>query len=130
MHDNFLVSCTGFVDRLWCRRPACRLRPRQDWHLPSKSTSRQDGRAWQPASIAEESNVCHIVQRFRPDDFFTAAQQARLQELMSRFHDAYDTGQDLAPEEKQELACLVDDEWQAAIERGAAILRQVPRSAA
>ena len=37
---------------------------------------------------------------------------------MSRFHDAYDTGQDLAPEEKQELACLVDDEWQAAIERG------------
>ena len=69
-----------------------------------------------------------IVQRFRPDAFFTAKQQARLQELMSRFHDAGNTAQDLSPEEKQELEHLVDAEWQAAIERGAAILRQVQRS--
>ena len=49
---------------------------------------------------------------------------------MTRFHAACDTGHDLSPEEKQELERLVDAEWQAAIERGAAILRQVPRSAA
>ena len=77
-----------------------------------------------------DEGILIIVQRFRPDDFFTADQQARLQELMSRFHNACDTGQDLSPEEKQELEGLVDAEWQAAIERGAAILRQVPRSAA
>ena len=65
------------------------------------------------------------MQRFRPDAFFTAEQQARLQELVSRLHDAGDTGQDLSPEEKQELEDLVDAEWQAAIERGAAILRRV-----
>lgn len=77
---------------------------------------------------ATDEGILIIVQRFRPDAFFTAEWQKRLQELMSRFHDACDTGQDLSPEEKQELELLVDAEWQAAIERGAAILRQVPRS--
>jgi len=77
----------------------------------------------------EDEGTLIIVQRFRPDAFFTAEQQTRLQELMSRFHDACDTGQDLSPEEKQELEQLVGAEWQAAIERGAAILRQTPRSA-
>jgi translation initiation factor 2 beta subunit (eIF-2beta)/eIF-5 len=71
-----------------------------------------------------------IVQRFRPDAFFTAEQQKRLQELMDRFHDACATGQALSPEEKQELERLVDAEWHAAVERGTAILRQIPRSAA
>jgi len=79
--------------------------------------------------IREEGTLV-IVQRFRPDAFFTAKQQARLQELMSRFHDACNAGQDLSAEEKQELEQLVDAEWQAAIERGAAILRQVRRSTA
>ena len=76
----------------------------------------------------EDEGTLIIVQRFRPDAFFTAEQQTRLQELMSHFHAARDTGQDLSPAEKQELEQLVDAEWQAAIERGAAILRQIPRS--
>ena len=76
----------------------------------------------------EDEGTLIIVQRFRPDAFFTAEQQARLQELMSRFHDAHDTGQDLSPEEKQEIERLVDAEWQAAIERGAALLTQGTRS--
>jgi hypothetical protein len=78
----------------------------------------------------EGAGILIIVQRFRPDAFFPAAQQARLQDLMSRFHNACNAGQDLSPEEKQELERLVDAEWQAAIERGAAILRQVQRSTA
>lgn len=76
----------------------------------------------------EEEGTLVIVQRFRPDAFFTAKQQAQLQELMSRFHEACNAGQDLSPEEKQELEQLVDAEWQAAIERGAAILKQARRS--
>jgi len=48
-----------------------------------------------------------IVQRFRPDAFFTIAQQARLQELMERFHAARAAGNELAPGEQQELEALV-----------------------
>jgi hypothetical protein len=73
--------------------------------------------------VGEEGTLV-IVQRFRPDAFFTTKQQARLQELMSRFHEACNAGQELSPEEKQELEQLVDAEWRAAIERGAAILKQ------
>lgn len=70
-----------------------------------------------------ETGTLIIVQRFRPDAFFTAQQQARLEALMNRFHTVRETGQVLNPEEKQELERLVDAEWQAAIERGEAILR-------
>lgn len=69
-----------------------------------------------------------VVQRFRPDAFFTAQQQTRLQELMDRFHHACEGDKGLSSEEKQELEQLVDTEWQAAIERGAAILGHVSRS--
>lgn len=78
---------------------------------------------------AQEEGTLVIVQRFRPDEFFTAQQQARLQELMDRLHEAQAAGQDLPPDEKEELERLVDAEWQAAIERGSAILHQVKRSA-
>lgn len=77
---------------------------------------------------AEEESTLVIVQRFRPDEFFTAEQQARLQELMDRLHEAQAAGQDLPPDEKEELERLVDAEWQAAIERGTAISSQVERS--
>jgi hypothetical protein len=63
-----------------------------------------------------------IVQRFRPDAFFTEQQQARLRELMDRFHAARDSGQELPPEQKQELEALVHAEWQAAIQRAEAML--------
>ena len=72
----------------------------------------------------EDEGTLIIVQRFRPDAFFTAEQQTRLQELMSHFHAARDTGQDLSPAEKQELEQLVDAEWQAAL---AELQRQVRR---
>lgn len=77
----------------------------------------------------EEEGTLVIVQRFRPDTFFTAKEQARLQELMDRFHRAQAAGQDLPPEEKEELERLVNAEWEAAIQRGEAILREVKGSA-
>ena len=64
-----------------------------------------------------------IVQRFRPDAFFTRKQQERLQELMERFHAAMAMGKELAVEERRELEALVDAEWQAAIGRAAEILK-------
>lgn len=65
-----------------------------------------------------------IVQRFRPDVFFSAAQQQRLQTLMERFHAATAAGAALAADEQRELEQLVDAEWQAAIARGSEILKQ------
>ena len=53
-----------------------------------------------------------IVQQFIPDEYFTVAQQNRLQTLMSRFHE----GQ-LLPAEQSELEQLIEAEWQAAIQR-------------
>jgi hypothetical protein len=64
-----------------------------------------------------------IVQRFRPDAFFTKSQQTRLQELMERYHASRATRQELALEERQELETLVDAEWQAAIDRANSILK-------
>jgi lipopolysaccharide biosynthesis regulator YciM len=65
-----------------------------------------------------------ILQRFGPDDFFTAGQQARLEELMAHFREESQSGKSPTPEERQELMQLVDAEWQAAIDRAAAIIKQ------
>lgn len=65
-----------------------------------------------------------IVQRFLPDKFFTADQQARLRELMDQFHAAIAVGEALSPQKQQELESLVEAEWNALIERAAAILKQ------
>lgn len=72
-----------------------------------------------------------IVQRFRPDAFFTEKQRQRLQELMERFHAAMASSKELAMEERLELEALVDAEWQAAIGRAAEILQaaQSPQDA-
>jgi hypothetical protein len=75
------------------------------------------------AASGEDGNGTFvIVQRFRPDAFFTGEQQSRLQELMERFHSATALGTAPAIEERNELEALVDAEWQAAIDRATAIL--------
>jgi len=80
------------------------------------------------ASREDGHGTVVIVQRFRPDAFFTSHQQSRLQELMECFHAAHALGEEPAPEERQELETLVDAEWQAAINRGAEILKAETRS--
>ena len=47
-----------------------------------------------------------------------------MRELMDRFHHANDAGNQLVLAEKQELETLVDAEWNAAIERAEAIIKQ------
>lgn len=73
---------------------------------------------------AQRSETIVIVQRFRPDNLFTAQQQARLQELMGQFHQIVDTGESLPSQTQQELESLVEDELEATIERAARILQQ------
>lgn len=65
-----------------------------------------------------------MVQRFRPDNFFTVKQQLRLRELMNEFYQANTVGEILTPAEKQELEILVDAEWNAALERSKAIIKK------
>jgi hypothetical protein len=71
----------------------------------------------------EEAGTLVVVQSWRPDEFFTAAQQARLQELMARWRVARDAGASLPPEEQAELDALVEAELRAATARAAALSR-------
>jgi hypothetical protein len=57
-----------------------------------------------------DDETLYIVQRFSPDEFFTAEQQKRLSELMSELHAAQDRGAQLAPEEREELEKLIEAE--------------------
>src|SRR5690606_5634986 len=62
-----------------------------------------------------------VVQQFRPDEFFSALQQRRLEELMSRWRAARDQGSALSSDEQAELDELVDAELAAAAKRAEAL---------
>jgi hypothetical protein len=69
-----------------------------------------------------ESTTLVVVQALRPDPFFTAQQQQRLQELMTRWRAARDSGSTLPSEEQAELDALVEAEVRAAKKRAAALV--------
>jgi len=73
----------------------------------------------------KEAATLVIVQRQRPDEFFTAEQQARLNELMARWRAARDGGTVLSPAEEEELEALVEAEVRAASRRTVALLREL-----
>jgi hypothetical protein len=54
----------------------------------------------------EEASTLVIVQNLRPDNFFTAAEQARLTVLMAHWRTARDQGQSLSVDEQVELEGL------------------------
>jgi hypothetical protein len=70
-----------------------------------------------------ESGMVLVVQFRRPDAFFTAEQQERLQQLMTRWREARDSGGALPPEEQSELDALVEAELRASAARAAALRR-------
>jgi hypothetical protein len=70
-----------------------------------------------------ESGTLIVVQHLRPDRFFTAQQQQRLQELMARWRAARDAQTTLPPEAQAELDALVEAEVRAATQRAAALAR-------
>jgi hypothetical protein len=61
------------------------------------------------------------VQHLRPDRFFTAAQQQRLDALMTRWRTARDQGATLPPDEQTELEALIEAELQASAARAATL---------
>jgi hypothetical protein len=68
-----------------------------------------------------ERGTLVVVQHRRPDQFFTAEQQQRLQELMGRWRAARDAQTGLPADEQAELNALVEAEVRAAAARAAAL---------
>lgn len=75
----------------------------------------------------DESATLVVVQRNRPDRFFAAAQQSRLEELMARWRAARDAGSTLSPHEQEELEELVEVEVRAAGRRAAALADELEK---
>jgi hypothetical protein len=68
-----------------------------------------------------------IVQSFSPDRFFDARQQQRLEELMTRWREARDSGGELPADEATELNTLIQEEVRASSRRTAALLEELGR---
>jgi len=68
-----------------------------------------------------ESGTLVVVQQQRPDQFFTALQHERLQELMARWRTARETGSGFPDPEQKELESLIDEEVRAAAIRAATL---------
>ena len=68
----------------------------------------------------EESGTLVIVQNRKADEFFDAARQARLTELMRQRE-----GRTLSPGDEGELESLIEAELTGAKERAEALLRQL-----
>jgi hypothetical protein len=66
-----------------------------------------------------------VVQPQQADALFTAEQQQRLAELMTRWRAARDSGTPFPPEEQAELDSLVEVELRAALQRSADLARQL-----
>lgn len=69
----------------------------------------------------DEAATLVIVQSRRPDQFFTATQQARLRDLMERWRTLRDQGEVLPPDEQKELDALIEAELRASAVRAAAM---------
>lgn len=78
-----------------------------------------------PQLTQDETGTLIIVQHRRPDRFFTARQQQSLEELMRRWREARDAGQELPPAERAELDRLVEAETQGAAQRAEAALQEL-----
>ena len=66
-----------------------------------------------------------VVQSFQPDEYFTAAQRARLESLMVRWRTARDTGVPLPTADQIELDTLVASEQEAAGKRAVSLAREL-----
>ncbi|MDX2042804.1 MAG: hypothetical protein SF097_16415 [Acidobacteriota bacterium] len=65
----------------------------------------------------ETKDIFIVCQQWQPDDFFTAAQQKQLSELMSRWRAARDAGQAFPAEDQKRLEELVEAELAASAKR-------------
>lgn len=63
------------------------------------------------------------VHDFRPDEFFTAAQQKRMSELMQKLRAAQNGDDVISPDEQAELEELVNAELEASVRRAETMVR-------
>jgi hypothetical protein len=70
-----------------------------------------------------ENGTLVVVQHSRPDQFFSAEQRRRLEDLMARWRAARDAQTSLPAEERAELETLVEAEVRAAGHRAAALVQ-------
>src|SRR5215204_1363376 len=66
------------------------------------------------AQLPADAGTLIVVQNLRPDQFFSADQQRRLQYLFEKWRTARDAGQALTPDEQAELDTLSEAELNAA----------------
>ncbi len=64
-----------------------------------------------------DTQTLYIVQRFQPDEFFTAEQQKRMSELMKKLKLAQNGEGDFSLEEKSELEILIEAELEGSGKR-------------
>lgn len=64
-----------------------------------------------------EADTIFIVQRFVPDEYFTADQQRRMSELIQKVSDAEVGKAELSPEDRAELEALVEAELEGSARR-------------
>jgi hypothetical protein len=70
-----------------------------------------------------EFSALLVIQSFRPDSFFSAAQQERLSELMDLWRLARDQGRELPSAQQAELDSLVEMELRAATARATKLMQ-------
>jgi hypothetical protein len=80
-----------------------------------------------PEADEDTSGTLVLIQRFRPDRFFTAAQRERLATLMQAWRAARDSGASLPPHEQAELEALVQAELVGMAGRAQALLDETPK---
>jgi hypothetical protein len=74
---------------------------------------------------ADEASTLVVVQNLRPDRFFTAAQQQRLEELMMHWRAAQDNDGAWSQQEQAELESLIETELEGATRRAAMLADDV-----
>ena len=79
------------------------------------------------AQLEDDASTLIIMQRLRPDPFFTTAQQERLVVLMARWRTARDRGHTLPIDEQIELETLIEAELHASEARTAALADELAR---
>lgn len=70
-----------------------------------------------------DDETLYVVQRFSPDEFFTAEQQKRLSELMRKLNEAQERNEELLPEERKELEKLIAEELEGSGRRAEKLAR-------
>ncbi len=96
--------------------------------LGKQATGRTAGEAIDALAsqlTADEGNTLIVVRNICPDQFFSATQRKRLEELMASWRSARDAGNFLPPEEQSELEMLIEAEVRAAADRAMTLGREL-----